>query len=123
MFRRWSARTRTRSLRTRLLYIDLDQFKVVNDTFGHTAGDELLRQITEIIQANIRSTDIVARLGGDEFGVLLERCDQERAMEVAEAIRLRLKSIASCGKKRSPTFVVRLASSWRQVKARMLRAS
>lgn len=74
-----------------LLYIDLDQFKVVNDTFGHTAGDELLRQITEIIQANIRSTDIVARLGGDEFGVLLERCDQERAMQVAEAIRLAIE--------------------------------
>ena len=71
-----------------LLYVDLDQFKVVNDTFGHTAGDELLRQVTEIIQANIRSTDVLARLGGDEFGVLLERCDQERAMEVAEAIRL-----------------------------------
>jgi diguanylate cyclase (GGDEF)-like protein/PAS domain S-box-containing protein len=70
-----------------LLYLDLDQFKVVNDTFGHTAGDELLRQVAEVVQANIRSTDIVARLGGDEFGILLERCTEERAMEVGEAIR------------------------------------
>lgn len=70
-----------------LLYLDLDQFKVVNDTFGHTAGDELLRQISDVVQANIRSTDILARLGGDEFGILLERCTEERAVEVAEAIR------------------------------------
>jgi diguanylate cyclase (GGDEF)-like protein/PAS domain S-box-containing protein len=70
-----------------LLYIDLDQFKVINDTFGHMAGDALLRQLTELIQASIRSTDILARLGGDEFGILLERCDEERAVEVAESIR------------------------------------
>ena len=70
-----------------LLYVDLDQFKVVNDTFGHTAGDALLRQLSDQIQANIRSTDLLARLGGDEFGILLERCSQERAIEVAEAIR------------------------------------
>ena len=70
-----------------LLYIDLDQFKVVNDTFGHTAGDALLRQLSEQIQAKIRSTDVIARLGGDEFGVLMERCSRERAIEVAEDIR------------------------------------
>ena len=70
-----------------LLYLDLDQFKVVNDTFGHTAGDELLRQVSELVQVNIRSTDVLARLGGDEFGILLQRCDEEMALEVAEAIR------------------------------------
>jgi len=70
-----------------LLYVDLDQFKVVNDTFGHSAGDELLRQLSEEIQGRIRSTDELARLGGDEFGILLERCNEERAMVVAESIR------------------------------------
>ena len=75
-----------------LLYMDLDQFKVVNDTFGHNAGDELLGQISELVQANIRSTDTLARLGGDEFGILLERCTEERALEVAEAIRAAVES-------------------------------
>ncbi len=70
-----------------LLYVDLDQFKVVNDTFGHTAGDALLRQLSEQIQSNVRSTDLLARLGGDEFGILLECCNEERALAVAESIR------------------------------------
>ena len=70
-----------------LLYIDLDQFKVVNDTFGHTAGDALLCQLSEQIQAKIRASDHLARLGGDEFGILLERCSEERATKVAEDIR------------------------------------
>jgi diguanylate cyclase (GGDEF)-like protein/PAS domain S-box-containing protein len=70
-----------------LLYLDLDQFKVVNDTFGHIAGDALLKRIAEIIHSKIRSTDVLARLGGDEFGILMERCSEERAIEVAESIR------------------------------------
>ena len=70
-----------------LLYVDLDQFKVVNDTFGHTAGDSLLRQLSELIQTKVRSTDLLARLGGDEFGIFLERCSEARAIQVAESIR------------------------------------
>ena len=71
-----------------LLYLDLDQFKVVNDTFGHTAGDSLLKLIAEIVHGQIRKTDVLARLGGDEFAILLERCSEARAVKVAEAIRV-----------------------------------
>ena len=70
-----------------LLYLDLDQFKIVNDTCGHMAGDALLKQVTTILQAQLRTNDILARVGGDEFGLLLESCPVESALRVADLLR------------------------------------
>ncbi len=70
-----------------LLYLDLDQFKVVNDMSGHAAGDMLLRQLGALMLAHIRPGDSLARLGGDEFGVLLEKCPKEQAQGVANHLR------------------------------------
>ncbi len=70
-----------------LLYLDLDQFKLVNDTCGHPAGDQLLKQITGMLQSRIRAGDTLARLGGDEFGILLHDCDLDQALRVAEPLR------------------------------------
>jgi diguanylate cyclase (GGDEF)-like protein/PAS domain S-box-containing protein len=70
-----------------LCYIDMDQFKVVNDTCGHDAGDELLRQIAALLEDKVRTRDTIARLGGDEFGLLLERCSMKQANRVAESVR------------------------------------
>ena len=72
------------SVHNSLCYLDLDQFKLVNDTCGHMAGDELLKQITIMLQERVRNRDSFARLGGDEFGLLLENCDVEQARIVAE---------------------------------------
>ena len=69
-----------------LCYLDLDQFKIVNDTCNHTAGDELLRQISRQFSELIRQRDSLARLGGDEFAILMEHCSQEQAQRTAEKI-------------------------------------
>jgi diguanylate cyclase (GGDEF)-like protein/PAS domain S-box-containing protein len=70
-----------------VLHIDLDQFKIVNDACGHSAGDDLLRQIGALLKAKIRWRDTLARLGGDEFGVLLESCTIDEALRTAENLR------------------------------------
>jgi len=69
-----------------VLFIDLDRFKPVNDTCGHLAGDELLRQISQLFQGRLREEDTLARLGGDEFGIILANCSGNRARQVAEDI-------------------------------------
>jgi diguanylate cyclase (GGDEF)-like protein len=75
------------------MYIDLDQFKAINDSCGHIAGDQLLRQVAAHLGENIRRLDRLARLGGDEFGVLLRDCTIEKALEVAEVLRHEIKDL------------------------------
>ena len=75
-----------------LCFLDLDMFKIVNDTCGHIAGDELLRQISTILSTSIRRSDVVARLGGDEFGLLMHDCGLRVARDVCENIRTKIKN-------------------------------
>jgi diguanylate cyclase (GGDEF)-like protein len=67
--------------------MDLDKFKIINDSCGHMAGDELLCQVATLLEGLMRSRDTLARLGGDEFAVLMEHCTVEKAENIAEKIR------------------------------------
>ncbi|MGB3725457.1 MAG: EAL domain-containing protein [Glaciecola sp.] len=76
----------TKTIRGSLLYLDLDQFKIVNDTCGHTIGDKLLVKITKIMQEAMEHQGILGRLGGDEFGILLKHYTQTQAIDVANCV-------------------------------------
>jgi diguanylate cyclase (GGDEF)-like protein/PAS domain S-box-containing protein len=84
---------RARATAYALLYLDLDQFKVINDTCGHAAGDGLIRKIAWLINDQLRCTDVLARLGGDEFGALLRDIRVDDALALADGIRRRIAEL------------------------------
>lgn len=77
-----------------LLFLDLDQFKIVNDTGGHAAGDQLLRQLANLLRQQLPAADMLARLGGDEFGVIMAQCDADAAWAASEALRQTVENMA-----------------------------
>lgn len=83
-----------------VLYMDLDQFKIVNDTCGHPAGDELLRHIGTLLGARVSDSDTLARLGGDEFGVILENCPEITAKRIANELRELISTVEFSWSKR-----------------------
>ena len=89
-----------------LVYFDLDDFKAINDTYGHAGGDAVLKHFAETLSKNIRDSDLVARLGGDEFGVLLSHATQEQASKKADSLaeKLRASPTDYNGQKISCTF-------------------
>jgi len=94
-----------------LCYLDLDQFKVVNDTCGHLAGDELLRQLGALLKAHIRKEDVLARLGGDEFGILMAHCTLTEAFHACEQLRTIIKDFQFCWQDRSFSIGVSIGIS------------
>ncbi len=91
-----------------VLMLDLDHFKRINDSFGHTLGDAVLRRAAERLQAVIREGDVLARLGGEEFCVLLPRCQQEQALRIAEKLRAQIEQTA--WSELAPTLQVTLSA-------------
>jgi diguanylate cyclase (GGDEF)-like protein/PAS domain S-box-containing protein len=88
---RWKEAQRNQSCHT-LCYLDLDYFKPINDTYGHLAGDEVLRQISRLFESCCRQSDTVCRLGGDEFAILLYQCPLENAEKIANTIKEKIRT-------------------------------
>jgi diguanylate cyclase (GGDEF)-like protein len=76
-----------------MLFVDLDGLKMINDSFGHRAGDEALIQVANLLASGVRHSDVVARIGGDEFGILLESSDEDAAHETASRL---INQISGC---------------------------
>lgn len=85
-------RARERGISSVLGYLDLDQFKIVNDTAGHLVGDQLLSELAQLLQQNIRHSDSLGRLGGDEFGLLLEGCSLEQGQKLSQTLVDKIKN-------------------------------
>lgn len=89
-----------------ILYIDIDDFKIINDSFGHTVGDLAIKQLTEIFLDSIRESDILGRIGGDEFGVVLQESNLEKATLIAEKLCLNVDKFICSGELSDVTFSV-----------------
>ncbi|MBV8908709.1 MAG: GGDEF domain-containing protein [Sphingomonas sp.] len=87
------ARVDRYALNGAMLFVDVDGLKMINDTFGHRAGDEALVQIADLLSKGVRHSDVVARIGGDEFGILLECADEGSAQETAARL---IDQISAC---------------------------
>jgi diguanylate cyclase (GGDEF)-like protein len=78
-----------------VVMIDIDFFKKVNDTYGHSCGDAVLKQVARVIQSSVRGNDLAARYGGEEFCILLPDADAERARQAAERVRSSVAATAT----------------------------
>lgn len=81
------------------LMLDIDHFKRINDNFGHAAGDEVLRQLAEVLRNTSRSEDMIFRYGGEEFAAVLTNANQRIALQIGERIRTLVKKPLFCGKR------------------------
>jgi diguanylate cyclase (GGDEF)-like protein len=84
---RWMRDSRKKSVNAAVLFLDLDNFKAINDSYGHRVGDEVLQLLAATAKSVIRSTDVVGRLGGEEFAIMLRGAPRDHAMSIAERIR------------------------------------
>jgi two-component system, cell cycle response regulator len=92
-----------------VVFMDVDNFKVYNDTHGHPEGDRLLRTLSEILMSHLRSSDLAARYGGEEFVLLLPETSKDAALRIAEALRVKVESEQFAGRERQPLGCVTLS--------------